>query len=166
MRRTFCLAALAAAVGCAGKPPGPSAAGAGVQVAPADAVEAAIAAGKGKVVLVDCWATWCPPCVASFPKLVEEHRKYADRGLVVIGVSLDDPSDADKVSAFLARREATFTNFLLKSGGAAKSRLMDKLGFESAIPHAALFGRSGERVWAGYPADGELAERIAAELAK
>ena len=44
---------------------------------------------KGKVVLLDFWATWCPPCVASIPHLRELQQKYADKGLVVIGMSLD-----------------------------------------------------------------------------
>ena len=45
---------------------------------------------KGKVVLVDFWATWCPPCVASFPTLRQLAREYKDRGFAILGVNLDD----------------------------------------------------------------------------
>jgi peroxiredoxin len=45
---------------------------------------------KGKVVLVEFWATWCPPCRASIPALERLHRTYNEKGLVVLGVSLDD----------------------------------------------------------------------------
>ena len=44
---------------------------------------------KGRVVLVDFWATWCPPCVASIPALSELARKYHDRGFVILGVNVD-----------------------------------------------------------------------------
>jgi peroxiredoxin len=45
---------------------------------------------KGKVVLVEFWATWCPPCRASIPGLERLHKTYNQRGLVVLGVSLDE----------------------------------------------------------------------------
>jgi len=52
---------------------------------------------RGKVVLVDFWASWCEPCRQSFPWLNTMQSKYADRGLVVIGVNVDrDRADADR----------------------------------------------------------------------
>jgi thiol-disulfide isomerase/thioredoxin len=56
-----------------------------------------LASLRGKVVLVDFWASWCEPCRHSFPWLNEMHTKYADRGLVVIGVNVDrERADADR----------------------------------------------------------------------
>lgn len=46
---------------------------------------------KGKVVLLDFWATWCPPCRVSIPELVELNNKYKNKGLVILGISVDDP---------------------------------------------------------------------------
>lgn len=72
---------------------------------------------NGRVVVVDFWADFCPPCKREFPKLVELHRKYATAGLACISVSLDDPADdAARARAlrFLADKKATFSNFLLE----------------------------------------------------
>jgi len=48
---------------------------------------------RGKVILLDFWATWCDPCREETPRLVELQQKYADRGLQIIGVSMDDTPD-------------------------------------------------------------------------
>jgi len=45
---------------------------------------------RGSVVILDFWATWCPPCRASIPELVKLQDKYKDKGLVILGISTDD----------------------------------------------------------------------------
>ena len=52
-----------------------------------------LSAYRGKVVLLDFWATWCDPCREEIPHFVEMQRTYADRGLQIIGVSMDDTSE-------------------------------------------------------------------------
>ncbi len=46
---------------------------------------------RGNVVLLDFWATWCPPCRAAIPELIGLQDKYKKKGLVVLGISMDDP---------------------------------------------------------------------------
>jgi cytochrome c biogenesis protein CcmG, thiol:disulfide interchange protein DsbE len=77
----------------------------GVDAAAADD-ELNLARFRGKVVLVDFWASWCAPCRQSFPWLNEMQAKYGARGLVVIAVNVD-PSRADAES-FLKQTPARF----------------------------------------------------------
>ena len=65
--------------------------------------KAALAANKGKVVVVNFWATWCGPCVAEFPSLVKLYKANKAKGLELVTLSADDPSDSAKVKAFLAK---------------------------------------------------------------
>lgn len=60
------------------------------------------AALKGKVILVNFWATWCPPCRQEIPELVELQEKYKDR-LQIIGVSMDEDASPQEVNAFAAK---------------------------------------------------------------
>ena len=69
---------------------------------------------RGKPVLVNLWATWCPPCIAEMPLLDAIVRDYAPRGLVVLGIAGDD--DASRVREFVTQRSPAF-EVLLDPGG-------------------------------------------------
>jgi len=98
---------------------------------------------RGKVVLVDFWATWCAPCVAMFPHTVALHRQHADRGLAVISVSMDEPADEQKVLAFLQSQGAAFDNFISRYGTGSES--FEAFGIDDGtVPHVQLYDHQGK----------------------
>ena len=91
---------------------------------------------EGKVVVVDFWASWCVPCRRSFPWLNAMHDKYADQGLVIVGVNLDQERDLAQV--FLAQYPPRFSVIYDESKDLARE-------FEVvAMPSSYLIGRNGE----------------------
>jgi thiol-disulfide isomerase/thioredoxin len=137
------LAALLAA-GCSGRPEG----GGGevtIDLRPIDrpTLDRVLKEHRGRVVLVDFWATWCPPCVGLFPHSVDLARRYADRGLAVITISLDDGSQEAAVRRFLAVQNAALTeNFLAASG--ASPQTFEEFQIEGGgIPFLRVYDRRG-----------------------
>jgi peroxiredoxin len=90
---------------------------------------------RGKVVFLNFWATWCPPCRGEMPSMERLHQKLAGRGLEIVAVDLQEPKDT--VRKFVADRSLTFTVVLDASGeiGAA-------WGAQS-IPTTYLIDRTG-----------------------
>jgi thiol-disulfide isomerase/thioredoxin len=64
---------------------------------------------RGKVLVVDFWATYCPPCVKQVPQLAKLNERYRDKGLVVVGLTSDDKTDEKQVSEFLKKAGADYT---------------------------------------------------------
>ncbi|WP_166821303.1 TlpA family protein disulfide reductase [Thalassoroseus pseudoceratinae] len=97
---------------------------------------------KGKVILIDYWATWCIPCLKGFPKTVEWHEKYKAHDLVVFSVSMDEPDQETQEQAlkFLKSRKATFTNLMSSLGSDEDG--MKQFGVpDGALPHYKILNR-------------------------
>ena len=118
---------------------------------------------KGRVVLVDFWATWCVPCRKSMPELQALHDKYDERGFGVVGISIDEDGPA-KVKKFVASKKIRYPIAL----DTAKSPVWDRFHVKS-VPAAFLLDRDGRIVaqWTGVPVDAkELETKLAGLLPK
>lgn len=93
---------------------------------------------KGKVVVIDFWASWCAPCRQSFPWLNEMQAKYRDRGLVVIGVNVD--RERAEAEGFLRKTPAGFS-IVYDPDGALASRYQ-----VPGMPSSYVIGRDGQQV--------------------
>jgi thiol-disulfide isomerase/thioredoxin len=99
-----------------------------------------IASRKGKVVLLDFWATWCGPCRAELPNVIATYKKHHNDGFEIIGVSLDNERDA--LDSFLKQQDGmTWPQFF--DGQGWSNKLAVKYGVES-IPFAVLIGPDGK----------------------
>jgi cytochrome c biogenesis protein CcmG, thiol:disulfide interchange protein DsbE len=111
---------------------------------------------RGKVVLVDFWASWCEPCRRSFPWLNSMHARYAQRGLVVIGVNLDrERAEADR---FLRDVPAAFQIVYDPTGALASHYDLP------AMPVSLVIGPNGEVVARHIGFRSSLSEQREAEV--
>ena len=90
---------------------------------------------KGKIVLLDFWASWCGPCAKSFPSLDALYQEYRERGVVVLGINLDEKRSG--MDGFLKKRPVTFP--IVRD---AKQKLVAKANVGS-MPTSLILDRSG-----------------------
>lgn len=102
---------------------------------------------KGKVVLLDFWATWCKPCEKSMPALQKLHDEFAAKDFVVIGISIDEAKDSKtKVKKFIDKRKISYPILLAAKAEPAWAAFKVK-----AVPAMFLIDRNGNIVqqWRG-----------------
>ena len=99
-----------------------------------------LASHKGKAVMLNFFATWCPPCRMEIPDLVKIHEKYADKGVVIIGLSVDE--DKSAVPGFLQKLGVKYPVYM------AGSSITRAFGI-SSIPFNVFVDKKGDVVLAG-----------------
>ena len=97
---------------------------------------------RGKIVLLDFWATWCPPCRMSIPELIKMEKKYGDKGLVILAVSLDHPRQLTDTQ-LLAFKERNSINYRIMRFN--PKIIQDYFGPQSpSIPTQFIIDRKGK----------------------
>jgi cytochrome c biogenesis protein CcmG/thiol:disulfide interchange protein DsbE len=103
-----------------------------------DGNDVSLSTYKGKVVLLNFWATWCGPCKAEIPGFVRLQEKYRDQGLVIVGYSVDDT--AEKAKAYAAQYKMNYPILL----GEGKEDLQDAYGPIWGLPSSFIISREGK----------------------
>ena len=108
---------------------------------------------KDKVYVIECWATWCAPCVAAIPHVNALHTKFKDKGLVVIGVNVWEEPES-KAEAFVKKKGDGMAYRVAYDGGDAGlvSKNWLRAAGANGIPHAFVV-RENKILWQGHPAD-------------
>jgi thiol-disulfide isomerase/thioredoxin len=102
---------------------------------------------RGKVVVVDCWATWCVPCRAAMPKMAKLYSQYQPLGVQFIGLTPEGETDVSKIVGFL--KQVGGVNWPVGYGA---DPTFDMLGIV-AFPTLVVFDAEGRAVWSGSQVD-------------
>jgi thiol-disulfide isomerase/thioredoxin len=104
---------------------------------------------RGKVLVVNFWATWCVPCQHEMPLFMDAQKKYGDDRIQVVAVSVDDATTREKIPGFVEKRKLSLPVLI---GG---TETMQKLGLGEAVPATAFIDK-----------DGKIVARILGEVSK
>lgn len=117
-----------------------------LQVKDFKGIQEVVKSHKGKVVIMDAWATWCPPCVKEFPNLVKLHKKYGTEKVACISLSFDNDGlgkfeeHEARVKKFLEEQGATFDNLISNEDSDALFKKFD-LG---SVPAVFVYDKEGK----------------------
>jgi thiol-disulfide isomerase/thioredoxin len=100
-----------------------------------------LASTRGRVVLLNVWATWCHPCREEIPVLEKLHEVYGDSGLSVIGVSIDARGEERTITEFVERMGMTYPIWL------DPDDRVSRLFFAIGVPSSYLIARDGTLLW-------------------
>jgi cytochrome c biogenesis protein CcmG, thiol:disulfide interchange protein DsbE len=144
IRRILTLALLAGATGCGDVAIGRVEIGQpapvyGARTLACDSVH--LADLRGQVVLLNVWATWCPPCREEMPDLQEIYERHSARGLEIVGVSVDARNEREAVRRFVEEYQLTFT--IWHDPDDAVGGRFRVIG----VPSTFLIGRDGVLLW-------------------
>ncbi|MBN2232824.1 MAG: TlpA family protein disulfide reductase [Deltaproteobacteria bacterium] len=115
---------------------------------------------QGKVVILDFWATWCPPCRAAIPHLVDLYNAHRDQGLEIVGVSLDRGGE-EEVADFIRRNRVSY-DIAIGTG----NPIIKDFGDISSIPVLFILNREGEIVFKAVGFNSQIAKNIEDKLAE
>jgi thiol-disulfide isomerase/thioredoxin len=119
-----------------------------LQIPTLDGTSASIDQYKGKVVLVNFWATWCAPCRTEIPWLIEFNQKYAAKGFVILGVAMDDEGTKIvppwvQTHRFDVNGKEEMMNYPILLGN---SKVAEKFGGILGMPTSMLYSRDGKKI--------------------
>lgn len=109
---------------------------------------------KGKPIVIEFWATWCPPCLTLIPHMNDLHEKHIKDGLTIMTVHVGDGARKKSLERFAKQYKITYPIGLDPTG-----RVMGAYGIRE-IPHAFVIDRAGKMTWSGYPGGREFDKAI------
>ncbi len=125
---------------------GPAAAAGQIQLATAEEFSASLAKLRGKPVVLNLWGTWCAPCLKEIPDLMQLEREFAERGVELVAVAMDDPADLAMVDGFRKRFFPEFDSYIRNEPDMDTLVSVVDPAWNELLPTTYLIGRDGKVV--------------------
>ena len=118
-----------------------------IRTVTAKQIRALVDDSKGKVVVVNFWASWCPPCVREFPAIIKVYKQYHDKGLDMFAVSMNAPEEMADIERFLQTYKPPFRIYRADTQDETFPQAVLK-DWSGEMPMTLVFNTAGQRVLA------------------